>query len=180
MTKFRLDETIEVLRSTPATLRSLLGGLSDAWIRCDEGSDTWSAFDIVGHLIHGEEKDWMERLEDMLEHGESRTFTPFDRFAQFEKSKGKTLDELLDAFATLREANLTKLAAMNLQPDHLDRRGTHPALGSVAVRQLLATWAVHDLGHIAQIARVMAKRYSDEVGPWSAYLRILASQKSSA
>jgi uncharacterized damage-inducible protein DinB len=174
MTQFRLDETIEVLRNTPATLQALLGGLSDAWTGCDEGPDTWSPFDIVGHLIQGEQADWMRRLEFMLEHGESRSFTHFDRFAQFETSKGKTLNELLETFAALRAANLRTLAAKNLQPEQLERRGAHPAFGSVTVRQLLATWAVHDLGHIAQISRVMAKRYSEEVGPWSEYLRILA------
>jgi uncharacterized damage-inducible protein DinB len=173
MTEFRLDETIEILKNTPATLSSLLGGLSDDWIRCDEGPDTWSPFDIVGHLIHGEQADWIGRLELMLEHGEWKTFTPFDRFAQFEKTKGKTLDELQGTFTALRAANLTALAAKNLQPEQLERRGTHPEFGSVTVRQLLATWAVHDLGHIAQIVRVMAKRYSESVGPWRAYLRIL-------
>ena len=173
MTEFRLDETIEILKQTPATLSSLVGGLSDEWIRCDEGPDTWSPYDIVGHLVHGEQADWIERLELMLEHGEWKTFTPFDRSAQFEKFKGKTLDELLEMFAAMRETNLRMLAAKNLQPEQLEQRGTHPAFGPVTVRQLLATWAVHDLGHIAQIVRVMAKRYSEAVGPWSAYLRIL-------
>ena len=173
MTEFRLDETIEILKQTPATLSSLLGGLSDEWIRCDEGPDTWSPYDVVGHLIHGEQADWIERLELMLEHGEWKTFSPFDRFAQFEASKGKTLNELLETFTALRAKSLTALAAKNLRPEQLEQRGTHPAFGSVTVRQLLATWAVHDLGHIAQIVRVMAKRYSEAVGPWSAYLRIL-------
>lgn len=174
MTEFELDETMEVLRNTPAALRSLLSGLSRRWTECDEGPDTWKAYDIVGHLIHGEQTDWIQRLEIILEQGESRTFTPFDRFAQFEESKGKTLDELLESFAALREQNLRTLAALNLTPEHLDRRGKHPQLGSVTARQLLATWAVHDLGHIAQIARVMAKRYREAVGPWRAYLRIVA------
>lgn len=174
MTQFRLEDSVEVLRSTPATLRSLLGGLSEGWTRSDEGPDTWTAFDVVGHLIHGEQTDWIERLQIMLEHGESRPFTPFDRLAQFESSKGKTLDELLETFATLREQNLQTLAALNLQPEQLELRGTHPQFGTVTVRQLLATWVVHDLGHIAQIARVMAKRYSHAVGPWRAYLRVIA------
>jgi hypothetical protein len=174
MTQFRLDETIEILRSTPATLRSMLGGLSDGWTHCDEGPDTWTAFDIVGHLIHGERTDWIPRLELILEHGESRSFTPFDRFAQFEKSRGKTLAELLDTFEALRERNLRTLTALELRSEQLDARGTHPDLGTVTARQLLATWAVHDLGHIAQIARVMAKRYRDEAGPWRAYLRVVA------
>lgn len=174
MTEFRLEESIEVLRSTPATLRSLLGGLSEAWIRSDEGPDTWTAFDVVGHLIHGEQTDWIERLQIMLEHGESRPFTPFDRFAHFENSRGKTLDELLETFATLREQNLRTLATLHLQPEQLELRGAHPQFGTVTVRQLLATWVVHDLGHIAQIARVMAKRYGNAVGPWRAYLPVVA------
>ena len=174
MREFELDETMEVLRNTPAALRSLLGGLSRRWTECDEGPDTWTAFDIVGHLIHGEQTDWIQRLEIILEQGESRSFTPFDRFAQFEESKGKTLDELLESFATLRGQNLRTLAALKLTPEHLDRRGKHPHLGSVTARQLLVTWAAHDLGHIAQIARVMAKRYREEVGPWREYLRIVA------
>lgn len=173
MVEFELDETMEVLRNTPAALCSLLGGLSRRWTECDEGPDTWTAFDVVGHLIHGERTDWIQRLEMILEQGEWRTFTPFDRFAQFEESRGKTLGELLERFATLRGQNLRTLAALNLTPKHLDRRGKHPHFGSVTARQLLATWAVHDLGHIAQIARVMAKRYREEVGPWRAYLRIV-------
>jgi len=174
MTRFRLEESIEVLRTTPATLRSLLGGLSDAWIGSDEGPDTWTAYDVVGHLIHGERTDWIERLQIILEYGESRPFTPFDRFAQFKESRGKTLGELLETFATLREENLRTLAALDLQTDELERRGAHPELGTVSAQQLIATWVVHDLGHIAQIARVLAKRYRDEVGPWRAYLRVIA------
>ncbi|UCF18945.1 MAG: DinB family protein [Gemmatimonadota bacterium] len=170
---FRLDHTIEILERTPGTLRSLLSDLSKPWVTCNEGTDTWTAFDVVGHLIHGEEADWIGRLQSILEHGEWRTFTPFDRFAQFEKTKGKSLAELLDSLAALREESLAKLKELDLQPEHLERRGTHPEFGSVTAKQLLATWAVHDLGHIAQIVRVMAKRYSDDVGPWSAYLRIL-------
>lgn len=172
MTELRLDETIEILKMTPTTLSSLLGGLSDAWIRCDEGSDTWSAYDVVGHLIDGDRTDWIKRLEWMLRE-DSQPFTNPDRFGQLESSMGKTLDELLDTFASLREANLRTLAAKNLQPEDLERRGAHPALGSVTVGQVLATWAVHDLGHIAQIARVMAKRYTEDAGPFGPYLRIL-------
>lgn len=171
MTEFRLDETIEILEMTPATLSTLLGGLSDAWIRCDEGPDTWSAYDVVGHLIDGERYDWIKRLEWMLRE-DSQPFTKPDRL-QLESSKGKTLDELLDTFASLREASLRTLAAKSLQPEDLERRGPHPAFGSVTIGQLLAVWAVHDLDHIAQIARVTAKRYSEAVGPWMPYLRIL-------
>ena len=170
---FQLDRTIEILRATPATLRALLADLSDPWIRCDEGPNTWNPFDVLGHLIHGERTDWIPRLRIMLERGESRTFTPFDRFAQFQDSRGKTLAELLDTFEALRDENLRTLEAMNLQPEQMDLSGTHPELGRVTLRQLLATWAVHDLDHIAQIARVMAKGYTDQVGPWGAYLSVL-------
>ncbi|KPK80163.1 MAG: hypothetical protein AMS25_09965 [Gemmatimonas sp. SM23_52] len=172
---FELGRTLEILRQTPGTLRSLLGGLSEEWISANEGSDTWSAFDIVGHLIHGDETDWIARLEIILEHGEAETFTPFDRFAQFEKSKGKSLAELLDTFEALRQENLRTLEELNLQPQQLDLTGMHPELGRVTLRQLLATWAVHDLGHIFQIARVLAKAYAAQVGPWGVYLRVLRS-----
>jgi uncharacterized damage-inducible protein DinB len=170
---FQLDRTVEVLRATPATLRALLANLSDPWIRCDEGPDTWSPFDIVGHLIHGERTDWIARVRMILEHGDLRTFTPFDRFAQFQDSRGKTLAELLDTFEALREENLRTLEDMRLTPEQMDLTGTHPELGQVTLRQLLATWTVHDLGHIAQIVRVMAKGYTDQVGPWGAYLPVL-------
>ncbi len=170
---FQLDRTVEVLRSTPATLRALLGDVSDPWIRCDEGPDTWSPYDIVGHLIHGEKTDWIGRMRIILEEGELRTFTPFDRSAQFKDSQGKTLAGLLDTFEAMREENLRTLEGMNLTPEQMELTGTHPELGQVTLRQLLATWTVHDLGHIAQITRVMAKGYTDQVGPWGAYLSVL-------
>jgi hypothetical protein len=170
---FDLDLTTEILEQTPKTLRSMLAGLSKAWVTSNEGPGTWGPDDIVGHLIHGEETDWTVRLKSILEHGEARAFTPFDRFAQIEKNQGKTLDELLDEFAALRAQNLQILRELNLQPSQLDLKGTHPELGSVTVKQLLATWAVHDLGHIAQISRAMAAGYTNEVGPWRTYLRIL-------
>ncbi|MGD2215097.1 MAG: DinB family protein [Gemmatimonadales bacterium] len=173
---FQLDRTVEILRAAPATLRALLADLSDPWIRCDEGPDTWSPYDIVGHLIHGERTDWIPRLRIILEHGDLRTFTPFDRFAQFQDSRGKTLAELLDTFEALREENLRTLEGMKLKPEQMDLSGTHPELGRVTLRQLLATWTVHDLGHIAQIARVMAKGYADQVGPWGAYLSVLSDR----
>ena len=172
---FQLDRTLEILAQTPGTLRTMLSGLSDAWIESDEGTDTWNAYVIVGHLIHGEKADWIERLKIILEEGESRAFTPFDRFAQFEESGGQTLAELLDTFEALREENLRVLRELDLQHEQLERRGTHPELGTVTARQLLATWAVHDLGHVAQIARAMASAYSSEVGPWRRYLRILGT-----
>ena len=154
-------------------LRSLLWGLPDPWVRSTEGPDTWSPFDIVGHLIHGERTDWIPRLELMLAHGEERPFTPFDRFAQFEASRGKSLHELLDTFAELRAANLLRLESHQLSRQDFRRRGRHPELGPVTLEELLATWVAHDLSHVAQVARVMGRQYTDAVGPWRAYLPML-------
>jgi hypothetical protein len=170
---FRLDESVAVLTRTPATLDAMLRGLPEGWTNAHEGGDTWSPFDVIGHLIHCERADWVLRARIILEHGESRTFDPFNRFAQFEESKGKTLDGMLDELAALRAENLRTLAAMNLTDADLERRGRHPAFGEVTLGQLLATWTAHDLGHIAQIARAMAKQYTDAVGPWAEYLSIL-------
>ncbi len=171
--RFELDEAVAVLERTPAILRAWLSGLPAAWIEADEGGDSWNAFDIVGHLIHGERTDWIARARIVLEHGESRPFDPFDRFAQFELSKGRGLDELLDEFADLRRQNLETLRGFDLGPRELARAGRHPELGRCTLGELLATWAAHDLGHIAQIARVMAKRYRSAVGAWQAYLPVL-------
>ncbi len=171
---FELTHAVEILQRTPSVLQVLLQGLSEPWQRNNEGPETWSAYDIIGHLIHGEETDWIPRLQIILQHGEARPFDPFDRVAFFEKSKGKPLAELLDTFAALREKNLQTLLALNLQPRDFERTGTHPAFGRVTLRQLLATWVVHDLGHLRQIARVLAKQYGDEVGPWREYLSILS------
>jgi hypothetical protein len=173
MTEFNLDETVAVLTRTPATLNALLRGLPESWVRSNEGKDTWSAFNIVGHLIVGERTDWMPRVRMILENGEARSFDPFDRFAQSKESEGKSLEQLLDDFARLRRENLAALQALNLQPKDLSRRGRHPALGVVTLQQLLATWAVHDLTHVHQLSRVMAYQYRDIVGPWSAYLGVL-------
>jgi hypothetical protein len=173
LTEFNLDETVAVLARTPATLDALLRGLPESWVRSNEGKDTWSAFDIVGHLIVGERTDWMPRVRVILENGEARPFDPFDRFAQSKESQNKSLEQLLDEFARLRRENLAALKALNLQPEDLSRRGRHPALGVVTLRQLLATWAVHDLTHVHQLSRVMAHQYRDAVGPWSAYLGVL-------
>ncbi len=174
---FALEEALPVLSRTPAVLRSLLGDLPESWTRATEGPDTWSPFDIVGHLIHGERTDWIPRAEILLAHGESRLFTPFDRFAQFEASRGKTLHDLLDTFAELRAANLTRLESFSLSTGDLGRRGRHPELGPVTLGELLATWVAHDLSHIAQIARVMGRQYTDEVGPWLAYLPMLGIKR---
>lgn len=170
---FALEDAIPVLRRTPAVLRALLGDVPEPWIRGAEGPETWSPFDVVGHLIHGERTDWIPRTEILLKHGETRAFTPFDRFAQFEASRDKSLGELLDTFAELRAANLARLESLRLTPEDLDRRGRHPELGSCTLGELLATWVAHDLSHIAQIARVMGKQYTAAVGPWRAYLPML-------
>ena len=171
--EFQLEHARNILRRTPATLTTLLQGASDEWLFSNEGPDTWSPFDVVGHLIHGEKTDWIPRARIILEEGEERTFETFDRFAMFELSKGKQLDDLLATFARLREENLRQLDAMNLKPELLAKRGTHPELGSVTLEQLLATWVVHDLSHLGQIVRVMCKQYGETVGPWRAYLPIL-------
>lgn len=171
--RFELDHGIAVLERTPGTLRAMLGGLPPRWFDATEGADTWSPFGIVGHLIHGERTDWIPRAGIVLEQGPDRRFTPYDRFAQVRESRGKTLAELLDEFAGLRTANLETLRAWRLTEAQLELVGIHPDFGPVTLRQLLATWVVHDLGHIAQVARVMAKQYREEVGPWQAYLPIL-------
>ena len=170
---FDLREGIAVLERTPATLRALLDGLPDEWTTCDEGPDTFSPFDNVGHLIHGERADWIPRARIILAQGESRRFEPYDRFAQKRESAGKTLAQLLDELAALRTASLATLRGWNLTEREFSLQGEHPALGTVTLRQLLATWVVHDLGHIAQTTRVMAKRYKEAIGPWRAYLPIV-------
>ena len=185
MMEFRMAEAIAVLTRTPATVSALLRGLPDAWVRCNEGrskdgQDTWSALDIVGHLIVGERTDWMPRVRILLENGEARPFDPFDRFAQLRESRDKSLEHLLDDFARLRKENLAALQALNLQPEDFTRRGRHPALGVVTLSELLATWAVHDLTHVHQLSRVMAYQYRDVVGPWSAYLGVLQCAGHSA
>ena len=171
--EFKLEQAIEVLERTPATLNSLLRDLSEQWLVQNEGPETWSPYDVMGHLIHGEETDWIPRAKIILEHGETRAFEAFDRVAMFEESKGKSIVELLDTFAQLRAANLRELQSMNLTSELLDKRGRHPELGVVTLRQLLSTWVIHDLGHIRQVVRVMSKQYGEAVGPWKAYLSIL-------
>jgi len=174
--RFDLEETIALLSRTPSSLNALLRELPERWILGSEGARTWSPFDIVGHLIHGERTDWMPRARRILEAGESRAFDPFDRLAQEQESRGKSLPQLLDEFAQLRSENLDALRGLNLQPEDFNRRGLHPALGVVTLSQLLATWAVHDLTHLHQLARVMAYQYGEVVGPWSAYLGVLHCQ----
>jgi uncharacterized damage-inducible protein DinB len=174
---FTLDDAIPVLRATPRVLHAWLDDLPEVWIRVTEGAETWSPYDIVGHLIHGERTDWIPRLEMLLAHGESKPFTPFDRFAQFQASRGLSLRVLLDTFADLRQANLTRLESHRLQASDLDRRGRHPELGPVTLGQLLATWVAHDLNHLGQIARVMGRRYTQAVGPWVEYLPLLSARR---
>ena len=182
-TELKLADAIALLARTPASLDALLRGLPDIWVRRNEGhdkdgrnedgKDTWNAFDILGHLIHAERNDWMPRVRRILEYGEARPFDPFDRFAQFKGSQGKSLEQLLDEFARLRRKNLAALQALNLQDEDFPRRGKHPALGAVTLSELLSTWAVHDLTHLHQLSRVMAHQYREAVGPWSAYLGVL-------
>lgn len=173
---FDLHETVALLTRTPSALNALLRDLPEMWTLRNEGGKTWSPFDIVGHLIHGERTDWMTRARIILQDGERRPFDPFDRMAQEQESEGKALAQLLDEFARLRAENLDCLHAMKLQPSDFDRRGCHPALGVVTLSQLLATWAVHDMTHLHQLARVIAYQYRDVVGPWSAYLGVLHCQ----
>jgi len=168
-----LEDTISFLGRTPVVLDALLRGLPETWTLRNEGEKTWSAFDIVGHLIHGERTDWMPRTKMILQFGESKTFEPFDRLAQERESQGKSLARLLDEFTRLRSENLNELRALNLKPEDLSRHGRHPALGAVTLSQLLATWAAHDLTHLHQISRVMAHQYREAVGPWVAYLGVM-------
>ena len=171
---FTLEKSYEILERTPTVLRTLLSGLSDDWIMNNEGPETFSPYDVMGHLIHGEKTDWRERTVMILEHGTEKTFVPFDRFAQFEASKGKSLTNLIDDFEKLRLNSLTWLKSLNLTEEDFNKKGTHPALGQVTLRQLLSTWVIHDLTHIAQITRVMAKQYKSEIGPWIEYFRIMS------
>jgi uncharacterized damage-inducible protein DinB len=171
--EFTLERSIEILERTPGVLISLLHGISDDWTSKNEGAQTWSAYDVIGHLIHGEKTDWITRAEIILSGKGDRKFEVFDRFAQFQDSKGKSLTQLLEEFKMLREKNIERLRAKNLTRDDFAKTGTHPAFGEVTLGQLLSTWVVHDLNHIAQISRVMAKQYQTEVGPWLQYLGIL-------
>jgi hypothetical protein len=175
--EFNLPDAVAILARTPASLDALLRGLPEVWVSNNEGQDTWSAFDIVGHLVVGERTDWMTRARIILEYGEARPFDRFDRLAQFKESQGKSLDELLDEFARLRRENLE---ALSLQPQDFARRGMHPQFGTVTLGQLLATWTVHDLTHLHQLSRVMAHQYRDQVGPWTAYLGVLKCSGHSA
>ena len=170
---FDIAQSIAVLERTPSTLRAMLAGLGPEWLEATEGPETWSPYIIVGHLIHAERTDWIPRAQLILAQGTNRRFTPFDRFAQFRESEGRPMAELLDEFARLRSETLATLKGWRLTDARLALEGEHPEFGAVTLRQLLSTWVAHDLGHIAQIARVMAKQYRGAVGPWRAYLPIM-------
>lgn len=170
---FNLADGAAVLERTPGTLKAMLHGLPAAWTDATEGPDTWSPYVVVGHLLHGERTDWIPRAEIILAQGADRTFTPYDRLAQFTESKGKSLETLLDEFAAARAANLATLRGWHLSSAQLALKGIHPAFGEVTLSQLLSCWVAHDLGHVVQVGRVMAKQYRDAVGPWTAYLSVM-------
>jgi hypothetical protein len=171
---FVLEDAVGILARTPSTLDALLRGLPSSWTLAHEGGETWSPFDVLGHLIHGERVDWIPRATIILTDGDARAFDRFDRLAQLTASAGRTMTDLLDDFARLRAASLRELGSLNLTEADLGRIGRHPELGAVTLGQLLATWVVHDLDHIIQISRVVARQYGDEVGPWRAYLRVIS------
>jgi hypothetical protein len=170
--KFNIEQAIQVLERTPSVVEALLQGLDDDWVMQNEGGETWSAFDIIGHYIQGEKADWIPRMQIILGNGDKH-FKPFDRFAQFDDSKGKTLDQLLGEFDVLRKENLAVLKGISFTDEMFDRKGIHPKFGEVTLRQLLSTWVVHDLTHIHQLSRVLAKQYHQEVGPWYEFLGVL-------
>lgn len=170
---FDLPLALAQLERTPAVFRAMLAGLPDDWVMPNEGPETFSAFDNLGHLIHGERTDWIPRLRIIMQQGEARTFEPYDRFAQYRESKGKSLAVLLNEFASLRAANLITLRSFDIGPRELALTGEHPSLGTVTLANLLSTWVVHDLGHVAQTARVMAKQWREEIGPWRGYLPVV-------
>ncbi|NNF18541.1 MAG: DinB family protein [Flavobacteriaceae bacterium] len=171
--EFNLKESIEILERTPSVLEALLKGLSASWIRADEGQGSWSPYVVVGHLIHGEKTDWMVRANIILSQKKNKNFTPYDRFAQLHEDQDRPLKDMLSEFRQLRSSNLGQLKAKDISNEELRSEGTHPELGKVTLQQLISAWVVHDLNHIVQISRVMAKRYDTEVGPWKAYLGIL-------
>lgn len=180
MTPHNLQDTIALIARTPAALNALLRDLPQSWTQRNEGEGTWSVYDVIGHLIHGEKTDWMPRMRIILEQGEARPFDKFDRWAQQRESEGKTLPQLLDEFARLRAENLDRLRALNLSEQDLAKRGRHPALGTVTLSHLLATWAAHDLTHLHQISRIMAHQYREAVGPWTIYLGVMQCAGHSA
>ena len=171
--EYNFKQAIEILERTPDVLNALLNGLSDDWIINNEGTDSFSPYDVVGHMLHGENADWTERIKRILEFGNTKPFEIFDRFAMYEESKGKTLKQLLNEFRLARKNNITWFKELQLTEADLDRKGLHPKLGEVTLRNLLSTWVIHDLSHIAQINRVMAKQYKNDMGPWVEFFRIV-------
>ena len=171
--KFEIARSVQILERTPVLLESFLTGLDDEWVTTNEGPGTWSVYDIAGHLLHGEKTDWVARMNMILEKGESGVFAVFEREAMFHESAGKSLSKILTEFKLARGENLAYLLSLHLTEADLDKRGTHPKFGSVTLRQLLSTWTIHDLVHLAQISRVMAKQYRSEIGPWLEYIRLL-------
>lgn len=171
--QFDLNKTLEILDNTPSVLRALLSNLNEDWTQHNEGGESWSPYDVLGHLIHGEKTDHMARVNKILGDDPVNTFAPFDRFAQFEESKGKTIQQLLEEFAIVRKKNMDYLRSKKLQPFQFELVGNHPSLGVVTLRNLLSSWTVHDLTHISQITRVMAKQYKENIGPWIEYFRVL-------
>jgi hypothetical protein len=180
MMEFNLQQTLALLSRTPATLNALLRDLPEVWTIRNEGENTWTAFEVVAHLIYGERVDWMPRARIILQFGETRAFEPFDRQGHVPESRSKSLAQLLDEFARLRSESLDQLRALNLRPEDLNRRGRHPAFGPVTLSQHLASWAAHDLTHLHQISRIMARQYREAVGPWRAYLGVLQCAGHSA
>jgi hypothetical protein len=171
--KYDHKKACEVLERTPAVLKALLANMDDEWIVNNEGPETFSPFDVMGHLVNGEKTDWRPRITMILEYGNSKTFVSFDRFAQYEESKGKTLQQLLDEFEELRNKNMKWFRSLSISEADLDKKGSHSVLGQVTLRNLLSTWVIHDLTHIAQITRVMAKQYKEEMGPWLEFFRLM-------
>ena len=171
--KYNIQQALEILERTPDVLNVLLNGLSDGWIMNNEGPETFSPYDVIGHLIYGEKTDWTARIKRILEYENTKPFDTFDRFAMYEESKGKTMQQLLTEFEDLRKINITWFRSLQLTETDLNRKGMHQILGEVTLGNLLATWVVHDLTHIAQITRVMAKQYKEEIGPWTEFFRII-------
>ena len=170
--EFAVDTAREVLSRTPDTLRAMLTGLPEEWLHGREAAEAWSPYQVCGHMLHIEECDWIDRTRVILEHGTTRVFAPVDREAGFARFHGWSIEDLLDRFATTRRDNLEELATL-VGPGELDRRGVHPDFGEVSLAQLLATWTVHDLNHLNQIVKTMAKQYADAVGPWRAFLPVV-------
>lgn len=172
--EFKIEDAITILERTPRVMETLLSGLPDEWIENNEGGASWSPYDVVGHLINGEKTDWIPRMQIILDDSVDKHFIPFNRFAQFERSKGKTLQQLIAEFKTIREKNISILKSATINETMLRKTGIHPEFGAVTLKQLLATWVAHDLSHLSQITRVLAKQYKTEVGPWTKYLSLLS------